>query len=112
MVIHCHSVDELVISMKYPNTLVADESSSVKASGKKAQMVSTATYGTPHLCVRVKILGAFPLSARPISEREPERMPWFAEDQAEVRTTALMMCGRTEMPARVAAIVNGLLEAV
>ena len=71
-----------------------------------------ATQGTANRLSRVKIFGARPSIANPYNIRDPPRKFELPDDQAEVRTAALMIEGTILIPARLAAITNGDVDAV
>ena len=63
--------------------------------------------GRPDRSVRVKILGAIPSSASATSTLEEMYMDTEPTEHTQMRTTALRISGRTEMPASLMAMTNG-----
>ena len=78
----------------------------LEANDKNANALaaSTAKSGSPLLVQYANTLGACPRSASPYSTRDEQKRNEFPAENAEVKTPALMMCGRTLMLARVMAI--------
>lgn len=68
--------------------------------------------GNPFFVAYLKMLGAFPVSARPYNARDEVYKSEDAADHAEVRSAALITDGRPLIPAVLIAITNGDLAAV
>jgi len=77
---------------------------------RKEELTQKATEmnGRPPFVTLLKILGAWPRMDRPNKTREEEYRKLFPAEKALVRTAALMMCGRTLIPARLMAMTYGL----
>lgn len=60
---------------------------------------ATAYQGVPKRLHFMKIFGAWPSALRPYSVREARKIQAEPEEIADVQTTALMMEGRTLIPA-------------
>ena len=58
---------------------------------------------------RPKIFGAWPRMERPNKIREEAYRKLFPAENALVKIAALMMCGRTWIPARLMAMTYGLM---
>ena len=67
-----------------------------------------ATNGRPPFVTRLKIFGAWPRIERPYKTREEEYRKLLPDEKALVKIAALMMCGRTRIPARSMAMTYGL----
>lgn len=99
-------------SCSQSNTVLAVADSDMYARHMNRPYREIAIQGTENLLRRVKNLGALPCFASPTNILDPPSILEFPEDQAEVITTALMIDGTTLIPALVAAITNGDVEAV
>lgn len=99
-------------SCNQSNTVLAEADSDMYPRHMKRPYRDTAIQGTENLLSRAKNLGALPCLASPTNTLDPPSMFELPEDQAEVITTALMIDGTTLIPARVAAITNGDVDAV
>lgn len=62
-------------------------------------VMRTHQYGTPVLLQRRRNLGACPFWARAKRYRDPVYRKAFADEEADVKMTALMIDGRTGIPA-------------
>jgi hypothetical protein len=71
---------------------------------------ATEINGRPPSVTRLKILGAWPWMERPNKIREEEYRTLLPAEKALVKAAALMMCGRTFIPARLTAMTYGLRE--
>lgn len=91
---HKNACNEVVPSPKYANA-------------PKQLANPTQTYGTPHLFTQRKKFGANPSRAKPCNVREARKVQLLPDEKAEVRMTALMIEGRTLIPARLKAITKG-----
>jgi len=69
---------------------------------------ATAINGRPPSVTRLNILGAWPRMERPNKTREEEYRKLLPAEKALVKTAALIMCGRTLIPARLMAMTYGL----
>lgn len=93
-------------------TFAAESDKFMYAKGRKMAMKRVPTHGTPCLVVLTKIFGACPLTARANNVLAPAISPRLAAEKAEVKTAALMICGRTFIPALLMATTNGDEEAL
>lgn len=99
-------------SCNQSNTVLAVADSDIYPRHMNRPYRETAIQGTENPLSRAKNLGALPCLASPTNTLDPPSMFEFPEDQAEVITTALIIDGTTLIPARVAAITNGDVDAV
>lgn len=103
--------DVLVRLTNQLNTTAPELAQLRYAKAQKSEEPITAMYGTPYLLQRLKIAGALPLSASVYKDREDMYRKELPDDHAEVMMTALMMDGRTLMPALTMPTVKGELAA-
>jgi hypothetical protein len=71
---------------------------------------ATEMSGSPAFVTRLKISGACPRMESPYKAREEEYRRLLPAEKALVKTAALIMCGRTLIPARFMAMTYGLRE--
>jgi len=86
------------------NTVSAPDEMFMRASKENMLENATATQGRPLFVHFVKTLGACPRRARPYRIRDEQKRNEFAALNALVVTPALMMLGRTLIPALVIAM--------
>lgn len=102
----------VVMLTNHPKTTLELLPKARYTSGVKIKLAATASHGVPNLFVFKNHLGAWPSSASPYKVRDARNMQELPQLKAEVQTTALMMLGRTLIPARWNAITNELCSAV
>lgn len=90
----------VVIFTSHPNTTAELLPRLKYTRGRKISETPTATYGVPNRFVFRKIFGACLSSARPYKVREDRKIQADPQLNAEVQTTALIIEGRTLIPAR------------
>lgn len=76
----------------------------INANHAKQDVAKTAMIGNPLLVHLVKMIGACPRNARPYKIRDEQYRKELPAEKAEVKMAALMMEGRTVMPALVIAM--------
>lgn len=86
--------------LQYPKTVPASPlAAAIKESSANAPQKRKQTHGNPSFRVFRNTFGACPLAASPYSVREETKRSAVPADQALVSIAALMIDGKTEIPA-------------
>jgi len=86
------------------NTVAPPEVTDMKERHTGREVTMIATKGKPDEVQYVRNFGAWPRNANPYMTRDPQNKPLLAAEKAEVKTPALIIDGRTLMPAVVIAM--------
>ena len=97
----------VVMFTNQPKTIEASVLTTMYTRGLGMTLNATAYQGVPKLLHFMKIFGACPSALRPYNLRDARNIKAQPDEMAEVQTTALMIEGRTLIPAAWKAMTKG-----